>query len=305
MNDEAPNDAAADIVFLPVTPREQELLRWVRLSRFRDDPDALRDLLTLMDEQGVDPAAVRAQLSEAEPDPWAGAAPEPVADPLGVVRDDEPGVREVWRAPEAAADHGIVFTPVVEEEVGETDEFADTLSFEALAPDTEEVPLEDDTPLFSGADPVLWTPGPTTEPVPESLEPVPEMGPEIDLTPPHAPEPTLIPAGEAAEETAMAVTVDDKLVSGATPRDFLEAVIRHLLAQGKLRAEHLPVRTSQRKYLLAVRPLHPSGRKFVDPIQVDDLWIEADRSPRDILRAVTFVLDGLSVPFEVVTAPSE
>jgi hypothetical protein len=51
--------------------------------------------------------------------------------------------------------------------------------------------------------------------------------------------------------------------------------------------------------------LHPSGRKFVDSVQLGDLWLEADRTPQDVQRSVVAILDALDLPYEIVRSPIE
>jgi hypothetical protein len=357
-----------EMIFIPVTPAERAILRWVRTSRFRDDHEGLMAFL----EHGT----VVAPAPEPAPEP----EPEPAPTPPRVARmpareapttwvpefsepDDEPEapqpvaeVELVAAEPEPPAlyastdDAPATFEPVVtdeprdeveaallaaqaawtpeastepEFEVGQT--YAEHLpdsGEEEAAPSVFAEPVADASPAVASMEPDLSgfesdsafdtshtiVPELADESSEVELElddepELPDLPPQDDLTAPPSSFPTFQPA--MPSDGTFIFKLGDRVIEGEDARGFLVAAMETLLAARHLRAEHLPVATSSRKYLLAARPLHPSGRKFVDSVQLGDLWLEADRTPQDVQRSVVAILDALDLPYEIVRSPIE
>lgn len=87
-------------------------------------------------------------------------------------------------------------------------------------------------------------------------------------------------------------------------RDLFERVLRFLVKNGKREAvvRLLPYKTSSQRYLIADKPIHPNGNRFVVPVQHGALFAEAHKSYRTAVVQLQELLEKLGVSFRYLSA---
>ena len=96
------------------------------------------------------------------------------------------------------------------------------------------------------------------------------------------------------------VRLNGEAVRVHSVRDLFEHVLRFIAKSGRrdaLRAL-LPYKTSSRRYLIAEKPQHPSGKPFFVPVQHGGLYMEAHKSYKTAVADLEDFLSQLKVPFD-------
>jgi hypothetical protein len=86
------------------------------------------------------------------------------------------------------------------------------------------------------------------------------------------------PASRVPRERGILVEIDGRQIQAASVRDFYEQVLRLLVDHHSVQlARLLPFKTSKRRYLVADKPVHPSGNSFVVPVEYHGHYMEAHK----------------------------
>lgn len=98
------------------------------------------------------------------------------------------------------------------------------------------------------------------------------------------------------------VRIGSKRFNASSVREFYEQTLRFLDSEGlleKIKA-HMPIRTSDKRYLLANNPSHPTGDSFRAPAQYRGYFMESHKNWADgvdHLNKKMLVLVGLSAEY--------
>lgn len=109
--------------------------------------------------------------------------------------------------------------------------------------------------------------------------------------------------GRAPRERGATVRLGGELLRVDSVPDLFEHVLRHIVKHGKRNevTRMLPYKTSAQRYLIAEKPVHPSGKDFYVPVKHGGLYMEAHKSYRTAIKDLAEFLRALGVPFEYVT----
>ena len=102
-----------------------------------------------------------------------------------------------------------------------------------------------------------------------------------------------------ARERGISVLVDNLRIDAVSVRDLFEKVLRWLVDGGKIKKVEsaLPYRTSSQRYLIANKPIHPSGNEFVVPVTYKGYSMEAHKNYENALSGLNQLarLGGFSI----------
>jgi hypothetical protein len=107
----------------------------------------------------------------------------------------------------------------------------------------------------------------------------------------------------APRERGVQVELDGETITADSVRDLYDQVLRHLVRNGRLDSVRhiLPFRTSASRYLIADRPLHPSGKSFVVPVEQRGLYMEAHKSYSTAVAQLASFLSKIGITLEYVS----
>jgi hypothetical protein len=110
--------------------------------------------------------------------------------------------------------------------------------------------------------------------------------------------------GRPPRERGARVEVGGEILHVDSVRDLFENVLRFLSKNGKKESVRslLPYKTSSQRYLIAEKPVHPSGNRFVVPVQHGGLYMEAHKSYRTAIVQLEEFLAKVGVPFRYVSS---
>ncbi len=78
--------------------------------------------------------------------------------------------------------------------------------------------------------------------------------------------------------------------------DVLVGVVTWLHQNGKLTMKQCPIRApgARKRYVVHTQPIHPSGKRFFNPVQVGQFWIETNQSTPGSAQMARIVLAACS-----------
>ncbi len=106
--------------------------------------------------------------------------------------------------------------------------------------------------------------------------------------------------GRSPRERGISVSVQHQQIQAVSVSDLYEQVLRLVLANGEsaLRLKRVtPLKTSAQRYLIALKPEHPTGRPFVVPVHHGDYYMEAHKDYKNALRHLGKLLSRLGLSF--------
>jgi hypothetical protein len=110
--------------------------------------------------------------------------------------------------------------------------------------------------------------------------------------------------GRPPRERGARVEVGGEILHVDSVRDLCENVLRFVSKNGKRESVRslLPYKTSSQRYLIAEKPIHPNGNRFVVPVQQGGFYMEAHKSYRTAIVQLEEFLAKLGVPFRYVSS---
>lgn len=93
-------------------------------------------------------------------------------------------------------------------------------------------------------------------------------------------------------QEGITVTIDGRRFVAETVGDLYDQVLRFLCEQGYIQKlkSYLPFKTSNKRYLIALEPMHPRGNKFMVPIEYGGYFMEAHKDYKNALSHLTKLL---------------
>jgi hypothetical protein len=136
----------------------------------------------------------------------------------------------------------------------------------------------------------------------KSGETVPLTGPSPALQPQPSPPGTPTDVGHAHNVAKLAFRIGGEVVSGPNASKCYISVWRWLFEHGHVKITDLPIGTpGKKRYLVAVSPVHPTGKEFRRAEQpVPGAFLECNLSRPDIVRYSKKYLDYYGVTYEVL-----
>jgi hypothetical protein len=99
-------------------------------------------------------------------------------------------------------------------------------------------------------------------------------------------------------ERGAEVEIDKHRIEAVSVRDLYEQVLRLLIENHKAQLTPLlPFKTSGVRYLVAKKPVHPSGRPFVVPVEYHDYFMEAHKDYKIAIEHLAKLAKKLALPF--------
>jgi hypothetical protein len=126
--------------------------------------------------------------------------------------------------------------------------------------------------------------------------------PTIQVTtarPPSAHDPATGQLHRSPRERGISIMFGDLRIDAVSVRDLFDKVLRWLVDEGGIKRVDavLPLRTSNKRYLLARKPVHPGGNDFVVPVTYKGYSMEAHKNYENALSGLRQVakLGGFSL----------
>jgi hypothetical protein len=76
----------------------------------------------------------------------------------------------------------------------------------------------------------------------------------------------------------LSITIQGVNVQGSTVSEFYINCLRFILEKDLMKESLLPWSTSEKRYLIAKEPIHPTGKGFTRACEVDGIYIECNKS---------------------------
>ena len=250
-----------ELLYLPVDMRERDLIRWLRGSPFRNDVEGLLAMLRGIEATGWPADRVAEVLASA---------------------DRTQDVREVLDRLAAT--------------VTGLDEGVDDLRSQLTALDARVQSVEQGR---ARPTPAMEPESPPEKPARARRRPVRQQPPvedEVEPSPPAEPQ----GRKRGARKQLPAVRVAGVLVEGKSIPLLYEGVLRVLVDREHVDAARAPVARGRNRVVIHTEPVHPSGKPFTRPVEVDGLFIEAHQSSVSAIARLRDVATELEVPFDVI-----
>lgn len=108
------------------------------------------------------------------------------------------------------------------------------------------------------------------------------------------------PSRRLPRQRGTTVKVDDQTMTAHTLSDLYEQVMKYLCKRGYIERlrPHLPLATSGKRYLIARKPQHPSGKEFFIPVVHNGFYMEAHKDYKVGIKHLKKMLDLCGVSFE-------
>lgn len=110
--------------------------------------------------------------------------------------------------------------------------------------------------------------------------------------------------GRAPRERGAKIRLDSSTFYVDSVRTLLETVLQYLVKNGKTSSVTavLPYKTSNQRYLIAKKPVHPHGNPFFVPVEYGGFYMEAHKSYKTATTDLQEFLGRLNVAFEYISA---
>lgn len=103
-------------------------------------------------------------------------------------------------------------------------------------------------------------------------------------------------AGRAPRERGVMVQIGDQKFDAVSVRDLYQQVLEFLVEHHKSKLQAvLPLKTSRERYLVALEPIHPSGNRFIIPVEFHGFYMEAHKDYQNAIRHLIFLTAKLDL----------
>lgn len=101
----------------------------------------------------------------------------------------------------------------------------------------------------------------------------------------------------APRERGATVKIGDHVIEALSVRDLYERALKLLIDNGhtKRLKEIIPFRTSRQRYLIADRPVHPTGNRFLVPVEYKGFVMEAHKDYTNAIRHLAQLLERVGL----------
>jgi hypothetical protein len=107
------------------------------------------------------------------------------------------------------------------------------------------------------------------------------------------------PASRIPRERGLRAQVDRHQIQAVSVRDFYEQVLKILVNEHRVDLDRLlPFKTSHERYLLAAKPIHPSGNPFVVPVEYKGYCMEAHKDYKNAIAHLDSFVEKLGLTFK-------
>jgi hypothetical protein len=104
------------------------------------------------------------------------------------------------------------------------------------------------------------------------------------------------PARRAPRERGVALELDGLRIDAVSVRDMYEQALKMLVENHEARLKALlPFRTSRQRFLVAEKPIHPSGNGFVIPVRYRGYSMEAHKDYKNAIAHLRQLADRIGV----------
>jgi hypothetical protein len=92
------------------------------------------------------------------------------------------------------------------------------------------------------------------------------------------------PSVRAPRERGVVVQIGDRRFEAVSVRDLYTQALKFLVEHHRPKLQQLlPLKTSRQRYLIALKPIHPSGNPFVVPVEYRGVYMEAHKDYNNAL----------------------
>ena len=93
-------------------------------------------------------------------------------------------------------------------------------------------------------------------------------------------------AERAPRERGATIEINGHLIRAISVKEMYEEVLKYLLDEGysKRFRDLMPFSTSSLRYLIAEKPIHPSGKEFYYPVEHHGYYMEAHKSYKTAIK---------------------
>jgi hypothetical protein len=102
--------------------------------------------------------------------------------------------------------------------------------------------------------------------------------PEFEAQIPESPRGGLSPISRVPRERGTTVQIGDNKIDAVSVRALYDEALKLFVQKHSSKLKSVvPFKTSGQRYLIAVRPVHPSGKAFVVPVEFHGFYMEAHK----------------------------
>ena len=89
-----------------------------------------------------------------------------------------------------------------------------------------------------------------------------------------------------------------------TWKDVLTVVVKCLVKQRLLSISNCPVTLSRAssRYSIGASPKHKSGKNFIEPVNVQDMWVETNANAMQLAKSAQFLMNKFAKGSEMSVA---
>jgi hypothetical protein len=101
-------------------------------------------------------------------------------------------------------------------------------------------------------------------------------------------------------ERGATVKLNGHLIQAETVRDLYEQALKYLVDGSHIErlAAQIPFRTSNQRYLIAKKPEHQNGNKFVVAVSYHGYWMEAHKNYQTAIKQLGALVKKAGLPFQ-------
>lgn len=106
----------------------------------------------------------------------------------------------------------------------------------------------------------------------------------------------------SARERGVSIKVDGEKISAISVPDMYQQVLQVLIGK-KLMGKFdplLPYKTSNQRFLIAKKAVHPQGNPFRSPVSFGGYHMEAHKNYENALRSLQSLMGRAAIPFEIL-----
>lgn len=106
----------------------------------------------------------------------------------------------------------------------------------------------------------------------------------------------LSPISRVPRERGTMVQIGDNKIDAVSVRALYEEALKLFVEKHSSRLKSvLPVKTSGQRYLIAVKPVHPSGKPFVVPVEFRGFYMEAHKDYKNAIAHLRLLCNRLGL----------
>jgi hypothetical protein len=109
----------------------------------------------------------------------------------------------------------------------------------------------------------------------------------------------LPPLSRAPRERGTTVQIGDNKIEAASVRELYGQALKLFVERHSSKLKSVvPLKTSGQRYLIALEPVHPSGRPFVKPVEFRGFYMESHKDYKNGTAHLRILCNRLGLPFK-------